>query len=246
MKKTLPSVVTIGLVLLAAGCDTTGLSPRERSGVSYSNYILALQSKAAPATNHLALPISLAVVQVGESAPPKSMLDKLGSESALVASTTALPLPADAERWYTVKDSAKEPATDYEKRMKTICGLAQSTGADYVFIFGGNLDSWRKNNFLSFFDITILGGFIFPGSKLNVEGKSAGSLIEAATGEPVLFVSTDAKESGISPDFLSDGKLDHLRAKVRDVLIANLTDELLKRIAAKSHAGPKAVAEPNH
>ena len=56
-------------------------------------------------------------------------------------------------------------------------------------------------------------------------------MIETATGEPVVFVSVDAKKSAGSPDFLADGRMTETRAQVRDELVCKLTGELLKKLA---------------
>jgi len=205
-------------VCLLAGCGTTGLSPRESSGASYPNYILSLQSGGtnAPVQKPIT-PLRLAVAQVGESAPPETMLDQLAGQKTRVLSVVALPLPG-------------EPG-NYAASVKSVCNLAHAAGANYVFLFGGTVDSWRKNNPLSVLDITLVGGAILPGSEINVEGRGAGTLIETATGEAVFFVSVDAKKTAASPDYLADGKTTEMRAQVRDELIVKLTGELLKKLA---------------
>ena len=220
-------------VCLLAGCETTGLSAREHAGASYPNYILSLQPGGTNApVQKPAIPIRLAIAQVGETAPPEAMLDQLAGQPTFVASVVALPLPGEPENYaYYNYNRANHPGEDYAARVKSVCSLAQAAGADYVFIFGGNIDSWQKNNSLSVLDITIIGGVIFPGSKINIEGKGAGALIESATGRPVLFVSTETKKSAGSPDMLADGKTTELRTQVRDELVRKLTGELLKKLA---------------
>src|ERR1039457_3462780 len=95
--KLIRSLIALAAVCLIAGCETTGLSPREHSGADYPNYILALPSKPSPdAVKKVVTPIRLAVAQVGEAAPPKQMLDKLQNENGLVLSVVGLPLPGDA------------------------------------------------------------------------------------------------------------------------------------------------------
>jgi hypothetical protein len=196
MKKILQSVMAGVTVCLLAGCVTTGLSPREISGASYPDYILSLQSGGtnAPVQKPVA-PLRLAVAQVGESAPPETMLDQLAGQKTLVASVVALPLPGELGNYPGYNFNRRSDLTgNYGACVKSLCNLAHTAGADYVFIFGGTVDSWRKNNSLSVLDITIVGGAILPGSEINVEGRGAGTLIETATGEPVLFVSADAKK----------------------------------------------------
>lgn len=223
--------MAVAVVCSLAGCETTGLSPREASGASYSNYILGLPSGGtnAPAQKPVT-PIRMAVAQVGEIAPSEAMLDQLAGQPALVASVIALPLPGGLDN-YNYYNRANDPAGNYAARVKPVCNLARAAGANYVFIFGGTVDSWRKNNSLSVLDITLVGGAILPGCEINVEGRGAGTLIETATGEPVLFVSVDAKKSAGSPDMLAVGKTTEMSAQVRDELIRKLTGELLKKLA---------------
>jgi len=216
------------------GCETTGLSSREHSGVDYPNYVLNLRtdSQNTPPQKP-ALPIHLAVVQIGESAPPKAMLDALESRTNLIASVVGLPLPGETTDAYPYRYKQAEPATDYAGRVKTICRLAKASGADYVFLFGGNVDSWTEGNFLRIFDITIIGGMIFPASEVNLEGKGAGTLIEAATEQPVLFVNADNKQSNYCPDFFSNEKTMDMRVQARDELVLKLQDGLLKKLATR-------------
>ena len=232
MKMLVPSVVAVTTVCLLAGCESEGLSPRETATVSYPNYILSLESGPSGPTGaprKIVAPIRLAVAQIGEDAPPEAMLDKLAGQKSLVASVTGLPLPADN---FSPFGRFARQAPDYASPAKALCGLAQSAGADYVLIIGGTLDSWRHDNSLSALDATIVGGAIVPAAKINVEGRGAGTLISTATCRPVLFVSADTRTSGMSPDFLVNGKTAALDAQVRDQLAAKLTEQFLNRLGA--------------
>src|SRR6266487_4432616 len=90
-------------ILILAGCESHGLSVRDQRGQAYPNFVQSLvespppqvganvssspggaliaSADAAAATTQpaarLRLPISIAVAQTGEVAPPKSMLDSL-------------------------------------------------------------------------------------------------------------------------------------------------------------------------
>jgi len=226
-------LIKLGFALLTiswlAGCETTGLSPGERAGVNYPNYILSLEPRQAHSPAKLVPPIRLAVAQVGENSPSKKMLDKLENQAGLIVSVVGLPLPGDSETGYYNRN---QPApVDYATQVKSLCSLAQSAGADYVFLFGGNVDSWQKDNFLTVFNITIVGGFILPTTKIEMEGKAAGTLIDTATVEPVVFVSTDTEASKMVPNYLIQGKVEDMRAQLRDELVSKLTDELIKKIS---------------
>ncbi len=226
------SAVAVAAICLLAGCASAGLSPHETAAVSYPNYILSLESATtgpASAPEKIVTPIRLAVAQIGEDAPPETLLDKLAGQKTLVASVTGLPLPDENQLSY---GRFGRQAADYASRVKAVCGLARVAGADYIFIVGGSLDSWQQNNLLSVLDATIVGAAIVPAAKIHVEGRGAGVLISTATCRPVLFVSADTHISGMSPDFLVDGKTAALDAQVRDQLAAKLTDRFLTQLTA--------------
>ena len=111
------------------------------------------------------------------------------------------------------------------------CQLAKASGADYVFLFGGNVDSWSDGNLLRIFDLTIIGGMILPSTEINTEGKGAGTLIDAATRQPVLMVNADSKESGYCADFYSIDKTMAMRVQSRDELVQKLQVGLLNKLA---------------
>lgn len=236
MKIIIQSVLAVVAICLLAGCETTGLSPRENAGATYPNYILSLQNGATNAPQKVSMPIRLAVVQIGEAAPPEAMLDKLTQQKNLVTSVIGLPLPDDTVNFnlYRNNRDADFQNSVYSARVKTICGLARSAGADYVFLFGGNLDSWQENNFSSTFDITIIGGTLLPGAKIHIEGKAAGALISTETCQPVFFVNAEKRDSAMSPDFFVDGKTMGLRVKVRDELVAELNHQLINKLTDMS------------
>jgi hypothetical protein len=222
MKMLIPSAMAVAAICLVTGCETTGLSPRETAGASYPHYILCLDSGGTNAPQHVSMPMRLAVVQIGEDAPPEVMLDKLAKQKRLVASVSGLPLPDSL--------NSSDSESDYANRIKTICGLAQATGANFVFLFGGNMDDWDENNSSTVMDATVVGAAIFPGTKIHMEGKGAGVLISTATCRPVLFVSADVRGSSFSPDFFVDGKTKGLRSKVRDELVDKLGDQFINKL----------------
>jgi len=229
MKRTAPFAIALAAVAFTTGCETTGLSRREQANVSYPNYILNLQPKAsstAPPT--LTLPLHLAVVQVGEPAPPKLMLDKLQVDRSLVASVVGLP------SWAETRGQSNDTEV-VSGRVQAICRLAQSVGANHVFIFGGNTDTWADGNVMRLFDFTLVGAVLVPSTKIHAEGKAAGTLIETSACDPQLLVNVDAKRTAASPTNLTNGKTDTLRAQLRDELIAALADELLRKLASRQN-----------
>jgi len=228
MKTIIGSAVIFVVLSLTTGCETPSQSRREQA--AYPSYILNLRPKLTAATqSSFALPLCLAVVQVGEPAPPKAMLDRLQSEHSLVASAAGLP------SWEHARNSTNSVEKAAEQ-VDAICRLAQSVGAGQVFIFGGNMESWCDGNAMRFLDFTLVGGALFPSTKIHAEGKAAGTLIDAATREPMFLVSVDAKRSTHSPTFQANGKTDTLCAALRDELTVALTDELLRTLTNRKHS----------
>ncbi len=232
------TVTAAGAVCLLTGCESTGLSPRERSGVSYPAYVMSMATAQTNTPAHRPVPpIRLAVAQVGEAAPPAALLEKLEQRTDAITCITGLPLPGEQGAIYN-SSQAKGPDDEYGRCMKSVCQLARSAGADYVFICGGNLDSWRKNNQLSVLDVTLIGGVLFPGGEVNVEGRGAGVLVDVATGSPVIFASAEVNHSSATPDFLADGKQTGMSVDARNELVGKLGDELLKKLTASAPVKP--------
>jgi hypothetical protein len=234
MNKIVKILTVTGMACLLAGCETTGMSPREAAGIDYPSYIATLP----PATNQppkMSVPVHLAVAQVGEIAPPDVMLAVLSTNKNLVASVCSLSLPGGQSLNtpdYYPYNRQSAPQVDYTGNMQALLRQARASGADYLFLFGGNLDSVREQTPLVVFDITLVGGFILPGSEIRMEGKSAGTLIDVNSGAPVAFTSAEIRDSQLTPDEFADDATINLRAKVRDRLIAKLSGELLEKISA--------------
>jgi hypothetical protein len=231
MKTTFQLSLTCAALLATAGCVTTGLSHTERPGVTYPNYILSLRPHHADSARpKLKPPLHLAVAQVGESAPPQSFLGKLEAEPLIVKSAVGLPVPGD-DVGPGSRNSKPTESNDYSAKIESLCRLAQSVGADYVFIFGGNIDSWQDGNALKFLDFTIVGGAIVPSTKIHIEARAAGALLDAATGEPVLLVSAETNSSATSPTFLADGRTDTLKSRLSGDLGTKLAAALVQKIS---------------
>jgi hypothetical protein len=232
MKTTIQLSLACAGLLVTAGCVTTGLSSAERPGVTYPNYILSLQPRQTSSGRPtLTAPLRIAVAQVGESAPPQCLLDKLESEPLIVKSAVGIPVPGEDAPFVSRNIKPNKP-NDYSIKLQSLCRLAQSVGADYVFIVGGEIDSWQSGNALKFLDFTIVGGAIVPSTKIHAEVRAAGALVDAATGEAVLLVSAETKSSAVSPTFLADGKTDTVKSKLRDEMSVRLGDALLQKISA--------------
>jgi hypothetical protein len=224
------AVATIGLCLLT-GCETTGFSSRERSGVTYPNYILGMQSVSTNAARReLHLPLRLAVAQVGEAAPPNSMIELLETNRAIASFVVGLPAPGDNSSTRLLANKETSQFQDYSEQARSLCRLAQSAGADYLFLVGGNIDTWNDPSFLKVFDITLVGGFIIPSTGVKGYGKAAGTLVDVATGAPVLFASVESSNSDFVPSNAVWEKRDAVSAQLRKELGAKLAAELVQKL----------------
>jgi hypothetical protein len=215
--------------LTGGGCVSTGLSHRE----SQNNYPLLITSlyrekSEGPAAAPLRPPIRLAVGQVGESAPPESLLTALATNYDLVSTVTAVPIPGVVRR---TGRSDPEPATaDIESHVRAAVNLAQDMGAEYLFMFGGAIDSYRLKNPLATLDITLVGGWIVPGANIYSEGKAAGALIETKSGRVIFLVTAEQKTRGKAPSNFADDRQQRMTIELRDELIQKLGLEFLAHL----------------
>ena len=141
---------------MGSGCVSTGLSHRE----SQNNYPLLISSLYREKSTETAAapvhpPIRLAVGQVGESAPPESLLTALSTSHELVSTVSAVPIPGIVRR--TGRADPEPAAADVESHVRAAVNLAQDMGAEYLFLFGGAIDSYRLKNALAPLDITLAG-----------------------------------------------------------------------------------------
>src|SRR5688500_14029171 len=106
MRRSFSAARVCGIValvaLIAVGCTSSGLSPREVRGQDYAGYVYSMYDAAAlPANKNAALgattataaprkplvtPAKVAVAQLGEVAPPTALMDKLRADTAAFAS----------------------------------------------------------------------------------------------------------------------------------------------------------------
>lgn len=213
------------MIGLLTGCETTGLSHRERGGVTYPNYVLGMASGTdGQPTAQPQVPLSLAVAQIGESAPSTILTSRLES-SSLFRSVTPLPAPGEDNHRRN-----SETTPDYRERVEALCGLARTSGADYVFLCGGDVSTWENATPLKAFDLTIVGMSLIPSSSISAEGKAAGTLIDARTGTPVSFVNVESSRSGMTTTTGWWGKRNSVQIAIRNDLNAKLGDALIAKV----------------
>lgn len=263
MRKSDLLVAAAGGVLLAvAGCESSGLSPREVRGQDYATYVFSMtdplaepgarspglgalsqSSDATKPAKPLQTPAKIAVAQLGEVAPPAKMLDELRKDQAVFASVQPIPGLIDVAGERDVRGrpqdfSAQQSAQQHLERMRH---YARDIGADYLFIYGGTVDHATTASPLILANATIIGAFIVPGEVIQADARASGSLIDVETGRVVLSVSSDAADRRRASSVAKAGDEIKMLESLRNELVTKLADQLRDRIrehvAIRSPAG---------
>jgi hypothetical protein len=223
--------LTLGV--LVSGCESTGLSPRE----SHNHYPAAITGlyryhhHDGPAPRVMRLPLRLAVAQLGEVAPPDSLVKMLEAEPTVIASVFPVPIPgSSASRDGWGRRHEKPDLSELEANLRGAINLARDLKAEYLFVFGGAIDSYTKANALVVFDLTLIGGCIVPSHTVYSEGKISGVLVDTMSERATFIVSTDYRKRGGAPTLLAEGALQDQTVEVRDELVTRLGREFLGKL----------------
>jgi hypothetical protein len=227
--------MTFTLILLAvsAGCHSA-LSPRETRTQNFSSFVLSLYDTPQPvgaAPARVTAPIKVAVAQVGEVTPPHAMLDHLRKRPDLFARVEGIPgVFFDEPQW-----GQQAPGLSFEERrlvrerVARLQRLSRDLGVDYLFIFGGSIDHYTKENALQVLDLTIVGAFVAPSRSVKALGKAAGAMIDAHSGAVVFMTTADTEESELATATNEDGKTAQLLENTREALTSRLAKEMVER-----------------
>jgi hypothetical protein len=234
-----------------AGCESTGLSPREAAGRNFSSYVYALDTPAPAALaaldgdgsmqpGNFVAPTKLAVAQVGEVAPPTSFLKKLRARPALFARVEGISGAVGADpgevRAREGNDSTLTAEARARQEMARIQRVARNMGMDHLLLVGGTIDQVTKENGLGVLDLTIVGAFVAPSKQLDAEAKAAGALIELSSGRVVLFASADASRTRVASSMTQrSGEIDVMR-ETRDQVLAELAGEVVRQCEQQAQA----------
>jgi hypothetical protein len=224
--------MALTLGVLVSGCASTGLSPRE----SHNHYPAAItglyrHQHDGPAPRVMRLPLRLAVAQLGEAAPPDTLVKMLEAEPTAIASVVPVPIPGStASRPGWGRRDEKPDLSELEANLRGAINLARDLNAEYLFVFGGAIDSYTKANALVLFDLTLIGGCIVPGHTVYTEGKISGALVDTRSERATFIVSTDYRKRGGAPSLLAEGALQDQTVEVRDELVTRLGSEFLGKL----------------
>jgi hypothetical protein len=246
-----------------AGCESSGLSPREDSGRDFSSYLYSLDTPInAPADarpGRLVLPARLAVAQIGEVAPPTRFLDSLRGHPDLFSRVDPISgVPGlqydrdrsnreryergryDHDRHFTNCKDGDSPPSSVEDLARQEMGrmqrVAREMGMDHLLLIGGTMDQVTKENGLAILDLTIVGAFVVPSKQVDAEAKASGALIDLETGRVVLFASADASRARLASTATQGaGEIDVMR-DARDQVLNKLAGQVIQQCEDRGKA----------
>src|SRR5439155_16309113 len=139
-------------------------------------------------------PARVAVAEVGSVSPPTAVLTQMRGQPAVFAD--ALPIPSVANgltiaapRPPSTHAASGAGAPSAAVRMR---GYARELGADYLFLYGGTIEQATNNTPLSLANLTIIGAFVVPATRIDAAERASGSLVDVSSGRVLLTVSADA------------------------------------------------------
>jgi len=223
--------LSILMFIALTGCESH-LSPRESRTQNYSAFVFSLYDNPRPIAPAMppTVPMKVAIAQVGEIAPPQLMLDHLRQRGELFCRVEGI--PGLFEELYCSNNQGALNASERQQvrdRVSRLQRLAQDLGMDYLFIYGGSIDHYVRENPLQVLDLTILGAFVVPSREIRAIGKAAGALIDVRSGAVVFITSADTEKTGFASATNEDGKQLKVLQDTRESLHLRLADQLADR-----------------
>ena len=230
------AAAAVPVALLLGGCTSSGLSVREAPGRDVSSYSAASYTFSpadilgsatagtdAEPTGRLTTPASVVVAQIGEVAPPETLLDSLSSSPELFKLVQPM---SGVLNYRHSRTPSNDPVRDHLDQM--LHGAA-SMGADYLVVYGGTLDQSRTGGPLSLLDLTIVGAFVIPSQQITGEATATAIVLDVASGQPVATASSDADRRTYSASVGAEGRKTDQARKLRDEAVEELTDSIIER-----------------
>ena len=220
------------IVLLICGCHRAGLSPREQGNVNYTVYLMSLYDNAnagavAAAPQGVRLPARVAVVQIGEVAPPQKLVEYLRGQPDLFARVEGVPDMASGMELYWGQESAEGVRQRVHNEVQRMQRFARDLGMDYLFLYGGNVDYGTRQSGLSVLDLTIVGAYVVPSRKVDAYARASGALVDLNTGRAVIVSSADAREGKMASAVTADDAERKVLAELREDVIEKLGEQLV-------------------
>ncbi|HSA30263.1 MAG TPA: hypothetical protein P5160_00515 [Candidatus Omnitrophota bacterium] len=218
MKKTtgLKFMMIFMLVFSVSGCYTTGLSSKELGIYNYSNIVYGLYSEKEKIEKPAARvfdpqePMKLGVAQVGEDVPHLAMLEALKKETGMFSQVLGLPL-GGLQGNGNVYYAQNQNEIDVSGRIIQLCNMAEDMGLDYVLLYGGTAELASQPTAWSILDITIVGAYLVPSRKIQLDISSVGVLVDVKDRRPIILVNANqqarSRVAAIqSPEYYGSGQ----------------------------------------
>jgi hypothetical protein len=85
-------------------------------------------------------------------------------------------------------------------------------------------------NWLGFFDLTLIGGFVIPSQEITCEGKASGALVDVHTGKIVFVASAQDNIHARAASFVVQQKSAQTTIDMRDHLVVGLANEFINKL----------------
>jgi hypothetical protein len=229
-------ITMVAAVLLTAGCYTTGLSPREVGGETYAELIYGYygQKPAGKSDVRIRRPFTLAVAQVGEVSPAAELLAKLRSQPYVIGRVIPVPLPGETpsrNRYYRSGDGGTlYRQRRFDERVRTLLVIAQQTGADYVLMIGGQVDSRTLVKSSELLDLAIIPAYLIRSKEVRIEATVAGAFIDVESGDILFLVTATSESTARTPSRFVRQTRESLSLAQREVLSERLASALFERL----------------
>lgn len=247
------AAAAVSAFLLLAGCESAGLSPQETAANNYSMLMYSQELDTMPAVapdpEPVRGPLNVAVAQVGEIAPPQFMLDALRARSDLFGKV--IPISGAVAGQQLDDTLAYRPSDSYRPadstpvlaqpgpalQMTRMRNMARNLGADYLLLFGGDIQHTNTETGLAVFNLTIVGAFVVPSNAIVVNGKAAGALIDLRTAQPVMSFSSESNGNGMAPSAFADNVENGSMLANRKELVKKLTADVVGQMSTQLKSG---------
>ena len=230
------SVILISTAIIVSGCGTTA---QYTSGADYL-------SKYSDATSHYNSQIDRDVREIANIEPTLTFPARIGL--ARVENGNLTSIPADeAASWADLTNelgasygeivpvspliaAMVDPYVKSHKSTKTVVDHIRRGAArqhlDHVLIYEVTNKADRKSNSLRVTDLTVLGLFIMPSRKVEIDSTASAMLIDVRNGYPYGTASAYAEKSSVSTAAGSRSQKASLTDKARIIAVEKLTREV--------------------
>lgn len=213
------------LLIATAGC-TPAYHKREIGASAFGELVYSLYTEDSvkpPRTIAPRPPLRIGVAEIGEIAPLHAFRQVLEARPDLVSEVVSLPSPDQL---------AADPSDTehFERRVARMRRLALDLGVEWIFVFGGHVDSNRLLTAPAILDITIVPAFFLPSHEIRGAGKSAGALVHAASGRVEFLLDAESERVRRAPAFFVDQKQATQLRRMRGRPMTDLARQLLERL----------------